>query len=453
MDADIIARVRANDPEINAITLDEWSAGTAALLVDILEHNTHVACLQFLDCDISAAEFDVLLVVLARMYWLEFDRTPFPPAGLLKLLVAVQNQKLTYLHISNVNLGDAAATDLAFGYPYTIMHLILNQCNFGVLATNAFAERLRSGTNIIHLNLDNNNIGPAGASALLAALASRGPRSTNLEVLSLRAIGMTPANGAELANVVRTNEHLQSLTISDNTLDLATLELLADAVVNRPIHTINMANVSGVRHAMIPITRILENATELRAFDISINNLGNAMITPDMRIARSPDGYAMGANIDIFANVVSRSKLIDLSMLCTLIDNNCVMKLAEEIRKSRTLKHIGVGMNLIGSDAIINLMRGTRLDSLYAEHCNLSQADGAHIAAFLETYLYPINLVLKLGNNISPATHARIGALMLRNERFAAENTSVAQTIAIANRGTRLPAPIWDHIMTFIRPE
>ena len=205
---------------------------------DVEEDCFPVALECIKECKIENSYFHI---DLARTFGacLEVQQAHFWDLGVIDdaaaaVLAAVleANTTLTNLDLQGNNIGPAGAESLATALKTntTLTNLDLLGSNIGSAGAESLAKALKTNATLTNLNLTGNNIDSAGAESLARALKT----NTTLTNLSLFYNYIGPAGAESLATALKTNTTLTNLYLSyGNNIGPAGAESLATALKNK----------------------------------------------------------------------------------------------------------------------------------------------------------------------------------------------------------------------------
>ena len=186
------------------------------------------------------------------------------------------NTTLTNLDLQGNNIGPAGAESLATALKTntTLTNLDLSDNNLGPVGAESLATALKTNTTLTNLNLFYNDLGPAGAESLATALKT----NTTLTNLNMSVHNLGLAGAESLATVLKTNTTLTNLDLSGNNLGPAGTESLATALQkNKTLTNLNLSvNNLGPAGAE-SLAKALKTNTTLTNLDLMRNNLGSAV--------------------------------------------------------------------------------------------------------------------------------------------------------------------------------
>ena len=198
-------------------TICSMTAKVAKDLANVIKNNLNLKCLG-LDCINLKPHADVILQALAK------------------------STKLEILNLKNNNMTGKVAEDLA-----------------NVIANNP---------NLELLNLEKNKLGPS-AVIILQTLA----KCCKLEVLNLLGIDMTELAVKDLENVIKNNQGLKDLTLSDNQLKTFAVVVLKALKVSSLLKVLHLNDTLITEEATEDLADVIKNNTHLEELHIA-NNLG-----------------------------------------------------------------------------------------------------------------------------------------------------------------------------------
>ncbi|XP_076783543.1 NACHT, LRR and PYD domains-containing protein 4A-like isoform X1 [Arvicanthis niloticus] len=174
-------------------------------------------------CDVlNQAECNIEKLVVAACNLLPDDCKMFAS-------VLISSKTLKHLNLSSNNL-DKGISSLckALCHPDCILkHLVLANCSLSEQCWDCLSEVLRWNKTLSHLDISSNALKDEGLKVLCGALTL--PDSV-LKSLSLRYCLITTTGCQDLAEVLRCNQNLTSLHVSNNKLEDAGVKVLCDAI-------------------------------------------------------------------------------------------------------------------------------------------------------------------------------------------------------------------------------
>ncbi|AFC70396.1 guanosine polyphosphate pyrophosphohydrolase [Rickettsia amblyommatis] len=249
-----------------------------------------------------------------------------------ELMIILKDTQITYLDLSNNNIGDKEIKILTPMLKDTqITYLDLSNNNIGDKEIKILTPMLKD-TQITYLDLSNNNIGDKEIKILTPML-----KDTQITYLNLRQNYIGDIGVRELAKILN-NMHITYLNLSSNAInDTGTVELAA----------------------------ILKD-TQITHLDLSSNNVGDttiddavgqlAAILPDTKITHLNLGYNCidAAGIIALAKILPDTKITHLSLEFNNVDNAGATALAK-ILKDTKITYLNLDCNVIGLGGIRTL--------------------------------------------------------------------------------------------------
>ncbi|XP_028640316.1 NACHT, LRR and PYD domains-containing protein 4C-like isoform X1 [Grammomys surdaster] len=143
--------------------------------------------------------------------------------------ILISSKMLKHLNLSSNNL-DKGISSLykALCHPDCILkHLVLANCSLSEQCWDYLSEVLRRNKTLSHLDISSNDLKDEGLKVLCGALTL--PDSALIS-LSVRYCLITTSGCRDLAEVLRNNQNLRSLQVSNNKIEDAGVKLLCDAI-------------------------------------------------------------------------------------------------------------------------------------------------------------------------------------------------------------------------------
>ncbi|XP_031241108.1 NACHT, LRR and PYD domains-containing protein 4 isoform X2 [Mastomys coucha] len=153
--------------------------------------------------------------------------------------VLISNKMLKHLNLSSNNL-DKGMPSLckSLCHPHCVLkHLVLANCSLSEQCWDLLSEVLRRNKTLNHLDISSNDLKDEGLKVLCGALSL--PDSVLIS-LSMRYCLITATGCQDLAEVLRNNQNLRSLQVSNNKIEDAGVKLLCDAIKHPNCHLQNI---------------------------------------------------------------------------------------------------------------------------------------------------------------------------------------------------------------------
>ena len=252
-------------------------------------------------------------------------------------------------------------------------------------AAAVLAAVLEANTTLTNLDLQGNNIGPAGAESLATALKT----NTTLTNLDFSGNNLGPAGAESLATALKTNTALTNLNLSRNFLYLDGAESLATALkTNTTLTNLNMSVNNLGPGGAESLATVLKTNTTLTNLDLSGNNLGPA-------------------DAESLATALQKNKtLTNLNLSVNNLGPAGAEPLAKALKTNTTLTNLGLMRNNLGSAGAESLATvletNTSLTHLGLADNSLGPADAVSLTTALKTNTTLTNLDFS-DNNIGPA--------------------------------------------------
>ncbi|EDL24221.1 NACHT, LRR and PYD domains-containing protein 4A [Mus musculus] len=149
--------------------------------------------------------------------------------------VLISNKTLKHLNLASNTLDKGIASLCkSLCHPDCILeHLVLANCSLNEKCWDYLSEVLRRNKTLSHLDISSNDLKDEGLKVLCRALTL--PDSV-LKSLSLRHCLITISGCQDLAEVLRNNQNLVSLQVSNNKLEDTGVKLLCDAIKHPNCH-------------------------------------------------------------------------------------------------------------------------------------------------------------------------------------------------------------------------
>ena len=302
------------------------------------------------------------------------------------------NTTLTNLDLQGNNIGPAGAESLATALKTntTLTNLDLQGNNIGPAGAESLATALKTNTTLTNLDLScNNNIGPAGAESLATALKT----NTTLTKLALSSNNVDPAGAESLAKVLKPNTSLTNLDLSSDNIGPDGAESLATALkTNTTLTNLDLSYGNNIGPAGAEsLATALKTNTTLTNLDLSSNNIG-------------PDGAESLAKA-----LKTNTTLTNLNLSYS---NNIgpagAESLATALRTNTTLTNLDLsyGNNICpaGAESLAKVLKtNTSLTNLDLSSDNIGPDGVESLATALKTNTTLTNLDLSYCNNIGPA--------------------------------------------------
>lgn len=229
--APVVAKLRANDPDLWALKLRQCHVGplTGDALEEALAENQFLLEINFADCRVSSAGLSFAMQALGSNESTSVAHVEMLRCGLRDAsgeALASGCRRLSILRLSGNAIGDAGAAALAplIGRHMPLVELLLDSNRVGDSGTSALAAELRQSSVLRILDLGNNRVGPIGAEALAAAL----PPNKSLHSLGLKSNRIGALGATHLARALLRNDGLGAIDARNCSLgDLAASQLTA----------------------------------------------------------------------------------------------------------------------------------------------------------------------------------------------------------------------------------
>ncbi|NP_001165635.2 NLR family, pyrin domain containing 4 isoform X1 [Rattus norvegicus] len=153
--------------------------------------------------------------------------------------VLISSKMLKHLNLSSNNL-DKGISSLckALCHPDCILkHLVLANCSLSEQCWDYLSEVVRRNKTLSHLDISSNDLKDEGLKVLCGALTLP---DSGLISLSVRHCLITTSGCQDLAEVLRHNQNLRSLQVSNNKIEDAGVKLLCDAIKQPNCHLENI---------------------------------------------------------------------------------------------------------------------------------------------------------------------------------------------------------------------
>ena len=286
------------------------------------------------------------------------------------------NTTLTNLDLQGNNIGPAGAESLATALKTntTLTNLELSGNNLGPAGAESLATALKTNTTLTNLRLSyDNNIGPAGAESLATALKT----NTTLTILDLSVNNIGPAGAESLATALKTNTTLTNLYLCCNHIGSAGAESLAKA---------------------------LKTNTTPTYLDLSINGIGPAGAES---LAKALKTNATLTNLDLYSNDIGPA---GAESLATALKTNTALT---------NLELSDNNLGPAGAESLATALKtNTTLTNLHLSGNNIGPAGAESLATALKTNTTLKQLILGHGNNISASVYKKINDELGKRIRF-----------------------------------
>ena len=160
-------------------------------------------------------------------------------------MLLLRTVSLTHLNLQNCNLGPTGASILlrALTTNHSLLHLNLAANHIDHSATDALAHCLRRNTTLASLDLHDNPLGDACMSGLVAALCGSGGGGGGLVRLDVSGVGLTDVSGGVLCRLLDEHVTLTALYLSGNHLSSIGAQRLFDSLAsNATLATLSLAH-------------------------------------------------------------------------------------------------------------------------------------------------------------------------------------------------------------------
>ena len=173
------------------------------------------------------------------------------------------NSTITEVNLDDNNIGDTGATALAEALKgnSTFKYLYLGKNNIGDRGAIALAEALKVNSTITNVNLYDNNIGATGARALAEALNV----NSTITAISLNDNNIGDTGARALAEALNVNSTITDVSLGNNNIgDIGATALAESLKVNLTIIYIELNNNNIGNEGAIALARALREAHQLQ---------------------------------------------------------------------------------------------------------------------------------------------------------------------------------------------
>ncbi|XP_008052094.1 NACHT, LRR and PYD domains-containing protein 14 [Carlito syrichta] len=205
-------------------------------------------------------------------------------------LALISNKKLTHLCLADNVLGDGGVKLLSnvLQHPQcTLQSLVLRCCHFTSLSGEYLSISLLHNKSLTHLDLGSNWLQDGGAKLLCDVL--RHP-SCNLQDLELMGCVLTSACCLDLASVILSNPNLWSLDLSNNDLQNEGVKILCDALRHPScnIQRLGLEYCGLTSLCCQDLSSVLRSNQQLIKMSLTQNTFGCEGIMELCKVLRSP---------------------------------------------------------------------------------------------------------------------------------------------------------------------
>ena len=407
--AEDLANVIKNNLDLEKLYLSNNSLGSSAIMIlQALKENFNLQILN-LDYNNMTGEVaeDLANIIKSNSYLeqLGLGNNNLGPSAIVILQALKENSKLQILNLNNNNMTGEVAEDLA-NIIKSNSHLKrlglgnnnLGPCAFIVLQalkensklqllnldhnnmTGVVAEDLanviKSNSHLERLGLGNNNLGPS-AIVILQALKE----NSKLKILDLDSNNMTGVVAEDLANVIKSNSHLERLGLGNNSLGSSAIMILQALKENSKLQMLNLDNNNMTEEVIEDLANVIKCNSRLEGL-----GLGNNYLGPSTNVILQ----ALKENLKL--------KVLDLD------SNNTTAEVAEDlanvIKSNSHLERLGLGNNNLGPSAIVILQalkENSKLQMLNLDNNNMTEEVAEDLANVIKSNSHLKQL--KLGNN------------------------------------------------------
>ena len=273
------------------------------------------------------------------------------------------NTNLEQLRIDYNNLGLSAAP---------ILQSLKDNCNLKMLnlegnnMTEQVAEDLanviKNNQSLEELHLSNNNF-KTSVAVILKALKEK----SVLKKLRLSKILMTKEAAKHLSDVIKSNTHLEELYIADNKLGIQAAVILQALTRSSKIKGLNLSNNNMTEQLIGDFINVIRNNSNLEKLYLSNNNFRSSVFV-------------------ILQALKEKSMLTKLHLDNNLMTGEIAGDLAAVLRNNSSLEELCIGSNRLGLSAVMilqALQEHSRLKVLNLSDNNLT----AHVAEKLATII------------------------------------------------------------------
>ncbi|GMF18823.1 unnamed protein product [Phytophthora lilii] len=190
-----------------------------------------------------------------------------------------KNSTLKHLSLGSESLGDEAVKTLSAGLARNGQSALeswdLEFKSLGVEGASAIAELLRTNTSLTTLTLSRNQIGDAGVEKLAAGLSENA--GATLKELHVTDVGISGAGLDALAPLLATEScSLETLQLSFNALDKATSKFFGALATNKSVKKLQLKECKLTDEHVAAFAAALKQNTTLVEIDMSDNDLTQA---------------------------------------------------------------------------------------------------------------------------------------------------------------------------------
>ena len=280
---------------------------------------------------------------------------------------------------------------------------VLDLCgnNFGTQGAIKILKALKNHSNLIHLNIENNNIDGSTVADDLAAVLSH---NKDLQKLYLGDVKLKSAGIFKIQNALQHTSKLIVFSLSNNNIDYVAADSVTKVLsCNEDMQELYLARNNLQAHGIIKITRALHNTSSLKVFNVSNNNISDK-----------------AAN-DIAAVLSHNNKLEVLNVRNNKLETAGIIKIVKALKNASCLTVLDISGNNIDSDAAndiaIVLSCNCKLKRLYLQGSNLKVDGVIKIAKGLRGTASLITLNVS-NNDISDEAADDIATIFSHNSKL-----------------------------------
>ena len=304
--AEDLAYVIKSNPDLEELYLSDNSFGSSVMMiVQALKENSKLKILNLSKNDINGEVAEGLATVIrnnSSLQKLYLFSNSLKQSALVILQALKENSMLKVLNLSGNDMTGEIAKNLA--------------------------NVIKSNTGLEQLHLLNNNLGPS-AIVILKALKE----NSKLKLLDLNGNHMTGEVAEDLANVLKTNSHLEQLGLDDN-LGLSAIVVLRALKENSKLQILNLNNNSMTGAVAEDLANVIKSNPDLEELYLCNNSLGSSAIV-------------------ILQALQENSKLKILNLSCNNITGDIAKDLANVIRNNSSLQKLYLFNNCLKQSALV----------------------------------------------------------------------------------------------------
>ena len=306
--------------------------------------------------------------------------------------VIKNNSNLEHLDLRSNDLGPTATNLIlqALKGNHKLKILNLNDNNMTGKVSEELANVIENNCNLEALALHGNALGPS-ASVILQALKV----STKLRGLNLNDNSMTGQVAEDLANIIKNNSNLEILCLRNNELGLSAIKILQALKDNSKLIILDLNSNNMTKQVAADLANVISNNSGLERIHLFNNDLRSSATV-------------------ILQALQQNSNLQFLDLGDNIMTEQVIEELGNVIKNNHNLKSLGLGNNKFGPSAkmiLQALMKTCTIITLFLHNNNMTGQAAEGLANVIKNNSNLEQLDLE-SNNIGPSAIVILQALM-----------------------------------------